>query len=49
MFLDNENYKLLLIIPCKIENIAYSLATCNFSILVFFQVMAIYSHNLEGN
>jgi len=22
MFLDNENYKLLLIIPCRIENMA---------------------------
>ena len=22
MFLDSENYKLLLIIPCKIENVA---------------------------
>jgi len=25
MFLDNENYKLLLIIPCRIENMAYIL------------------------
>ena len=25
MFLDNENYKLLLIIPCKIENMAYNI------------------------
>jgi len=25
MFLDNENYKLLLIIPCRIANIAYNI------------------------
>jgi len=25
MFLDNEKYKLLLIIPCKIENMAYNI------------------------
>jgi len=25
MFLDNENYKLLLIIPCKIENMAWNI------------------------
>jgi len=25
MFLDNENYKLLLIIPCKVENMAYNI------------------------
>jgi len=25
MFLDNENYKLLLIIPCKIENMALNI------------------------
>jgi len=27
MFLDNENYKLLLTIPCKIENMAYNIYT----------------------
>jgi len=30
MFLDNENYKLLLIIPCKIENMAEYLYSHNF-------------------
>jgi len=27
MFLDNENYKLLLIIPCRIENMAQNIYT----------------------
>jgi len=27
MFLNNENYKLLLIIPCRIENMAYNIYT----------------------
>jgi len=30
MFLDNENYKLLLTIPCRIENMALNIYSHNF-------------------
>ena len=39
MFLDNDNYKLLLIIPCKIENMAYNIyiaITLEKSKIIFF-------------
>ena len=39
MFLDNENYKLLLIIPCKIENMAqniYIAITTEKTKIIFF-------------
>jgi len=40
MFLDNDNYKLLLIIPCKIENMAYNIyiaITLEKSKIIFFK------------